>query len=113
MESTVKRKTNLYTRNLKAARRTWGPYLEEFLAKTLKNLSDELSLDVTSGDLLLLNDHWYVTHTGLLRLARRKRCSGINVEAVDVLCNPSASKYVCKAIVYCSKSCSGFAGYGD
>ena len=38
-----------------------------------------------AGDLICLHNGWYVTHTGLIGLARRKRCSGIHVEAVDVL----------------------------
>ena len=104
---------NLYARNLRAARRAWGPRLHKSVAKTLKCLSDDLRVDIASGDLLLLNDHWYVTHAGLLRVARRRRCSGINVEAVAALCDPTASRYVCKATVYSSKNCSGFAGLGD
>jgi hypothetical protein len=87
--------------------------LEEFVAKTLKYLSDDLRVEIASGDLLLLNNHWYVTHSGLLRVARRKRCSGINVEAVADLCDPVAGRYVCKATVYTSKNRAGFAGLGD
>jgi hypothetical protein len=109
----MQRAGNLYGRNLRAAKRTWGPRLENLVVKTLKCLSDDLLLEIASGDLLLLNNHWYVTHSGLLRVARRKRCSGINVEAVATLCDPAARRYVCKAIVYSSASCSGFAGLGD
>ena len=109
----MKRTTDLYRRNLKAAKRAWGARLEQLVTKTLKCLSHDLHLEIASGDLLLLNNHWYVTHTGLLRVARRKRCSGINVEAVAALCDPAARRYVCKATVYSSKRCSGFAGFGD
>ena len=49
----------------------------------------------------------------LLRLARRKKCSGIHVEVVDSLCDSGASRFVLKATVYPSKSSSGFVGYGD
>jgi hypothetical protein len=72
-----------------------------------------MRLDIGSGDLTLLNNHWYVTHTGLLRMAKRKRCSGIEVEAVVNLCDSAAGRYVFKATVYSSKSCRGFVGYGD
>jgi hypothetical protein len=41
-----------------------------------------MHFDIGSGDLALLNNHWYVTHTGLLRMAKRERCSGREVEAV-------------------------------
>ena len=109
----MKKTSDLYGRNLRAAKRTWGPRLENFVVKTLKCLSEDLRVEIASGDLLLLNNHWYVTHTGLLRVARRKRCSGINVEAVAALCDPAAGRYVCKATVYSSKNCSGFAGFGD
>jgi hypothetical protein len=49
----------------------------------------------------------------LLRLARRKRCSGIHVEAVDSLCDLAASRFVLKATAFPSKGSSGFVGYGD
>ena len=54
-----------------------------------------------------------VTHTGLVRLARRKRCRGIHVEAVDSLCDSAANRFVLKATVYPSKDSAGFVGYGD
>ena len=46
---------------------------------------------------------WFVTHTGLVRLARRKRCRGIHVEAVDSLCDSAANRFVLKATAYPSK----------
>ena len=67
----------------------------------------------SSGDLVKIESRWYVSHTALLRLARRKHCIGIHVEAVDSLCEPTASRFVFKAIVYPTKGSSGFAGYGD
>ena len=54
-----------------------------------------------------------MTHSGLLRLARRKKCSGIHVEAVDSLCDSAANRFVLKATVFPSKGSSGFVGYGD
>ena len=66
-----------------------------------------------AGDLIYLNNAWYVTHTGLIGLARRKRCSGIHVEAVDSLCDSAANRFVLKATVFPSKGSSGFVGYGD
>jgi hypothetical protein len=68
---------------------------------------------VGAGDLIYLNNGWYVTHTGLIGLARRKRCSGIHVEAVDSLCDSAANRFVLKATVFPSKGSSGFVGYGD
>jgi len=76
-------------------------------------LTRDFQLSVKNGDLQVINGHWYVTHTGLLRLARRKRCSGIHVEAVDSLCDSATNRFVLKATVFPSKGSSGFVGYGD
>ena len=108
----MNRKTNLHSRNLRLARSTFSVGKRTVLLKTLEHLS-AMRLDIGSGDLTLLNDHWYVTHTGLLRMAKRKRCSGIEVEAVANLCDSATGRYVFKAIVYSSQSCRGFVGYGD
>src|SRR6202035_2792735 len=48
-----------------------------------------------------------------LRLARRLRCHGIDVEAVYSLCDSAANRFVLKATVFPSKNSSGFVGYGD
>ena len=109
----MKRIVDLYAQNLRLAKRAWGPHLEKFAVETLKCLSHDLHVEIAPGDLLLLNNNWYVTHTGLLRLARRKRCRGIHVEVIDSLCDPHASHFVFKATAYPSKSSSGFVGYGD
>lgn len=68
---------------------------------------------VESGDLLRLDGHWYVTHSGLLRLARRSHCAGIHVEPASQLSDPAVSRWAFKATVYKSRTCKGFVGYGD
>ncbi len=80
---------------------------------TLRSLSRDFGFSIESAELQIIDANWYVTHTGLLRLARRKRCRGIHVEAVDSLCDSAASRYVLKATVYPSKGSAGFVGYGD
>ena len=70
-------------------------------------------LSVESGDLLWLDGRWYVTHSGLIRLARRNRCAGIHVEPVAQFSDPTASRWAFKATVYKSRTCRGFVGYGD
>jgi hypothetical protein len=102
----------LYSRNLRLARTMFSVGKQEILLKSLEHLS-AMHFDIGSGDLVLLNNHWYVTHTGLVRMAKRKRCSGMEVEAVVNLCDSGAGRYVFKATVYSSKSCRGFVGYGD
>jgi hypothetical protein len=79
----------------------------------LASLIKEHQLSVSHGDLLLLNRGWYVTHAGLLRLARRKHCTGIRVSPVDKFCDPSSQRWAFKGTVYRSKQCRGFVGYGD
>jgi hypothetical protein len=108
-----KKAPNLYFRNVRLATKLWGPRITDSLVKTLKSFSEQLRLDLASGDLLLLDGRWYVTHTGLLRLARRKKCSGINVEAVAGLCDSAAARFVVRATAYPSKSSVGFVALGD
>ena len=113
MNTHTKKNVLLFQRNLRLARSKWGRHLGGALEQALAAWSDELRMSIESGDLLLIEGKWYVTHTGLLRLARRKRCNGIHVEAVDSLCDSAASRFVLKATVFPSKSSSGFVGYGD
>jgi hypothetical protein len=107
------RSHDILRENLRWARRTTGGVLPARLSESLKTLSEDFCLSLRKGDLQLLDNSWYVTHTGLLRLARRKRCRGIHVEAVDSLCDPAANRFVLKATVYPSKDSAGFVGYGD
>ncbi|MGE5054693.1 MAG: hypothetical protein ACM3WP_11060 [Acidobacteriota bacterium] len=83
------------------------------LLSQLRELSINYSLSLASGDLLLLNGGWYVTNSGLLRLATRRRCHGIHVQPFLEFCNVSNSQYVFKATVYKSRNSRGFIGYGD
>jgi hypothetical protein len=99
--------------NLRLARQLLGGTLPARVAKTLETLFKDFNFSLSNGELRFINGCVYVTHTGLLRLARRKRCSGIHVEAVHSLCDSAASRFVVKAMVFPSKSSSGFAGYGD
>jgi len=108
----MNKKTTLYSRNVRLARSTFSIGKQQILLKPLEHLSG-MHFDIGSGDLALLNNHWYVTHTGLLRMAKRRRCCGIHVEAVDSLCDSIASRFVLKATVFPSKGSSGFVGYGD
>jgi len=89
------------------------PNINRARIQALKDLTRQFSFSFASGDVIQLDNGWFVTHTGLVRLARRKRCRGIHVEAVDSLCDSAASRFVLKATVYPSKDSAGFVGYGD
>ena len=79
----------------------------------LARWTKEYRFSVESGDLIWINDHWYVSHSGLIRLAGRNRCAGIHVEAVAQFSDPASSRWAFKATVYKSPKCRGFVGYGD
>ena len=79
----------------------------------LATITKDFGFSFKAGELQIIDGNWYVTHTGLLRLARRKKCRGIHVEAVESMCDFAASRFVLKATVFPSKGSSGFVGYGD
>ena len=66
----------------KLARATWGERSITAL-QNLKQLTAEHSLSVAAGELQFLDGKWYVTHAGLLGIARRNRCSGIKSALVE------------------------------
>ena len=70
-------------------------------------------LSLAGGDLLLMDGRWYVTHSGLLRIAVRKHCQGMRVQPVKEFCDSNSSRYAFRATVYTSATCKGFVGYGD
>jgi hypothetical protein len=106
-------KDYLFRRNRKLARQRWGPAINRHLLETLKCFSKEFCFSISSGDLLLLDERWYVTHVGLIRLARRSRCQGILAEPAQEFCDPKEGRWAFRATVYKSRTCRGFVGYGD
>ena len=101
----------LLRENIRLARKT--AVFSSRAIDLLASITREFEFSFKAGELQIINGSWYVTHTGLLRLARRKRCRGIHVEAVDSLCDSGANRFVLKATVFPSKGSSGFVGYGD
>ena len=104
---------NYFRENLRLARRLLGDSLPTRVVKSLNLLSNDFHFSLSNGDLQFINSGWYVTHPGLLRLARRRKCCGIHVEVVDSLCDSTASRFVVKATAYPSKTSTGFVGFGD
>lgn len=96
---------------LRLARTIWGALSRTSTAQ-LRNLI-ESRLSISMGDLALINGRWYVTHTGLLRIAKRHRCFGIDVRAVEKYCDSDSRRWTFEATVYKSPGCRGFVGYGD
>ena len=103
----------LARRNVKFAKGKWSDELGKHHLQGLRSLTENYGFAVALGDLLLLEGKWYVTNAGLLRLAARSRCHGINVQQVRNFCDPIAGRWVFKASVFKSPTSKGFVGYGD
>src|SRR5436190_26142 len=99
--------------NCRAARHRWPEQASTVSMRLLKILTRTYGFSIVSGDLIVLNSAWYVTHAGLLRLAHRSGCAGVHVEPVPEFSNSAALKWIFKASVFKSHNCRGFVGYGD
>ena len=108
-----KSQRTLLKENANWARKALGSSFGTHAKVALESLTREFGFSAKRGDLQIINSSWYVTHKGLISLARRKRCRGIHVAAVDALCDSAANRFVLKATVYPSKNSAGFVGYGD
>jgi hypothetical protein len=95
------------------AKRLWGARVSGSLLEQFKELVQTIGISVAAGDIQLLDGRWYVTHSGLLRLARRKRCVGIDTAAISEFCDRTNGHYAFRVTVFTSRSCKGFVGYGD
>jgi hypothetical protein len=106
------RTSTLQSVNAKLAKQKWTVLSQELL-QNLNQLTGEYDFSIRSGDLTLIRGSWYATHSGLLRVAQRKKCSGIETEIVRELSNPILQFWACRATVYPSRLSRGFTGYGD
>jgi len=98
--------------NAKLARSIWGKLSPKTIA-SLKEITGRHALSVSSGDLQLLDGRWYVTHSGLLRIAKRSRCSAIMTSIDRFASDTATGRWVFKAIVYKGRGTKRFVGYGD
>ncbi len=103
----------LIRQNIRAAKGLRAGQLGAIAMDRLRYLTINFGLSLALGDFQYLDGRWYVTHTGLLRLAHRNRCSGIRVKLVREFCDPAAARWVFRATVYKSPRSKGFVGYGD
>jgi hypothetical protein len=102
-----------YFRNLATAKRIWSVQINQQLRIALKSLSENHGLSVAAGDLQLMENGWYVTHSGLIRLAQRKGCCGIHVNLITKFSDWASGRWVFKATVYKKRGDKTFVGYGD
>jgi hypothetical protein len=107
-----KRANKLAAENNRLARSLW-PMISKSELLVLKRLTVSLELEIRSGELLRVNGAWYVSHSGLLKLATRQRCFAIHTQPVLESCDLANSRWIFKAIAFKSPRCKGFIGYGD
>ena len=101
----------LLKQNIRFARTKWE--ISRDHVAMLEDLTAELDLSVAAGHLRLIDSNWYVTHAGLLRIAKRSHCFGIKTTLERPYSEPSENRWVFKATVYKSPRSRGFVGYGD
>ena len=104
--------SHLRRQNKTAAHAIWGS-LEPVLDRALEQLTNRFSFCIATGDIILLNGRWYVTHSGLISLAFRQGCNGISTSVVRRYSEAGARTWTFRATVYKRNAKRGFVGYGD
>jgi hypothetical protein len=99
--------------NRNFAKQQWGDFLNPLQVRWLVEITRSFGFSIAMRDVVLLSGTWYVTHAGLLRLANRRHCAGIDVKAVNQFCDPPAASWAFKATVYKSRNGRGFVGHGE
>ena len=103
----------LYRENWTYAKQRWPLTRSTELRKSLRELTTSLGFSIRLGELIVLDGRWYVTHSGLLHLALRRRCRGIRTTVVKRLSDLVTRRWVFRATVYKRGNSKGFVGYGD
>ena len=98
--------------NARCARRVWGKLPRQSLTR-LTELTEMYRLSVSAGHLQFFDGRWYITHSGLLQIAQRRKCSGLSTNLLTKFCDSAAGRWVFKATVFKSPRSKGFVGYGD
>ncbi len=101
----------LVRHNLWNAQKSY-PDLSPLQLSSLRDLTIALRLSILKGEITFFNGKWYVSHSGLLRIAHRRRCAGIDTAIEQHNTDASQRRWVFKATVHKSRSVS-FVGYGD
>jgi len=113
MPSKTEKRSGVSRRNMAYAKAIWPAECSKSALAALRELTTRFGFSVALSEVRLLNGGWYVTHSGLLRLAERRRCCSILIEPVLQFSDPSTGRWVFKATVYKSPGSKAFVGYGD
>ena len=103
---------NSIRREMRFARQIWcdlgAPKLRD-----LRSLLVRYKFSVILGEITRVDNRWYVTHSGLLHLASRRKCRGIRTSLQERFSDPAANRWLFRAVVYKGTHSKGFVGYGD
>jgi hypothetical protein len=103
---------NLVRQNVRAVKKLY-PQLGKQKVDSLRDLTQTFKVSIPKGEITSIEGNWYITHTGLLGIAQRRGCLGIRTVLEYRLSDPSAGRWVFKAVVHSSPRSKGFVGYGD
>jgi hypothetical protein len=113
MISKAPRMSALTRQNAACARALWPNECSKSTVNALRELTTRFGFSVRLGEIRLLNGAWYVTNSGLIRLADRRRCRGISSQPMPKFSDPVVSRWVFRATVFKSSGSKGFVAYGD
>src|SRR5438876_3566732 len=105
------RHKDLLRPNIQFARQIYSG-IPQYQLTILRDLSLSLGLSVSRNELLWIGGGWYVSHSGLLRIAHRRKCLRIHTCIEASVSEPSSKRWVFKATVHLSATKS-FDSYGD
>jgi hypothetical protein len=103
--------SKLIRQNIRVVKQLY-PFVTSLQLEDLREITLELHLSLTRGELTMLGGKWYVTNSGLLRIAKRRRCLGITTELEAAVSDPIQQRWVFRATVLKSVS-ESFVGFGD
>jgi hypothetical protein len=107
------KRSDLFRQNASCAKATWPEQCTKPTLAALRELTIRFGFSVSLGEVRLLDGRWYVTNSGLLGLATRRRCRGISARVEPQFSDVTADRWVFRATVHKSGSSRGFVGFGD
>jgi hypothetical protein len=108
----MKKKQHVSKSEMRFAHQRWGD-LPQAAMDSLVGLVKRFGISVSLGDVQNINGCWYITHSGLLQIAQRRRCAGVRTSLQSKFCDPATGRWVFRATVFKSSRSRGFVGYGD
>jgi hypothetical protein len=107
----MRRKPEVSEPEIETAQKVWGD-LTRAAIDSLRGVIKRFGISVLLGDVQYIDGRWYITHSGLIQIAQRRRCSGIRTSLVPKFCNSVTGRWVFRATVFKCPRSKGFVGYG-